>query len=456
MDPVAGSGAERHRSASTPGLSGGIAGSGWGRACLWAAGAAATGLLLAEALVVAASASSAGASPPAGVAARVGGILFLWFHHAGAVFETVPGSRGAAFGFTLDLAVLGGTAAILTVLSLGGRAVGRRALDRDGSTGLSAALHGAKVGVPYALLCLAVGLGTGFTVGLPANALVAGPVRIHASIVSAVLWPLALGLAAGFGGGLRAARGRGLSEGTWERRTRGAIAGGWRMTMVGLALSFAALLVLAVVHPADTRTYFETVFRRGTLPGVTLVGLTALLSPNLAAWILFPSMGACVRLAGTTSQCLLSYAHFPGPGSGAGSGFGGVVAGFAPATQTNAPAGYLLFLLIPVAASVLGGMRAAGRGPASSRGEAALLGALGGTVFAILSAGLVFLASISGSVGQGLGRSAGSSFRLGPDPLPSILLALVWGIVGGALGGLVRGPSPRQGQQNQAADLTGP
>lgn len=423
-------------------------------ACLWAAGAAATGLLLAEALVAAASAASAGASPPAGVAARLGGILFLWFHRVGVIFETVPGSRGAAFGFTLDLAVLGGTAAVLVVLSLGGRAVARRVLDRGGATGLSAALHGAKVGVPYALLCLAVGLGTGFTAGLPANALVAGPVRIHPSFVSAVLWPLALGLAAGFGGGLRAARGRGLSEGAWERRARGALAGGWRMTVVGLALSFAALLVLAVVHPADTRTYFETVFRRGTLPGATLVGLTALLTPNLAAWVLFPSMGACVELAGATSQCLLSYGHFPGPGPGAGSGLGGVVAGFAPATQTNAPAAYLGFLLIPVAASVVGGVRAAAGGSASSRTEAALLGAAGGAVFAALCAGLVFLASISGSVGQGLGRSAGSSFRLGPDPWASILLALAWGIVGGALGALVRGPSPGQGQGQ--ADLSGP
>jgi uncharacterized protein DUF6350 len=421
-------------------------------ACLWAAGAAATGLLLAEALVVAASAASAGNSPPAGVAARVGGVLFLWFHHAGLAFETVPGSRGAAFGFTLNLAILGGTAAILAVLFLGGRAMARRAIDRGGATGLSAALHAAKVGVPYALLCLGVGLASGFTVGLPANAVVAGPVRIHASFASAVLWPLALGVAAGFGGGLRAARGRGLSEGAWERRARGALAGGWRMTVMALALSFGAFLVLAAVHPGDTRTYFEAVFRRGTMPGVTLLGLTALLTPNLAAWVLFPSMGACVTLGGATSQCLLSYGHFPGPGPGAGGGLGGVVAGFAPATQTNAPAAYLLFLLIPVAASVVGGVRAAARGSPASRTEATLLGAAGGAVFGALCAGLVLLASIDGSVGQGLGRSAGSSFRLGPDPLPSIMLALAWGIVGGALGALVRGPPPGQGR----GDLIGP
>jgi hypothetical protein len=369
-------------------------------------------------------------------------VVFLWFHHTGAIFETAAarGNSSGGFGFTLGLAVLGGTAFVMWLLSKGGRALAQRSIEA-GVPSLWAAIHGAKVGLPYAAVCLVAAAAGRLTISVPSNAIVAGPVTVHPSYVSAFLWPLALASAAGFGGGLRAARGRGdLVEHAVERRVRAAVAGGWRMFAVGLALSFGGLLVLAVIHPGDTRAYFDAVFRRGALPGITLVSLTALLVPNLAAWVLFPSMGSCVTLAGKTSQCLLSYGHFPA--GGPGRELGGVVGRLAPSVQTNAPSWYLLFLLVPVLAVVVGGMRAADRGSASSRTEAAALGAGAGLVFAGLCSGLVFLGSISGLVMNLAATSAGSGFRLGPDPVPSIALALVWGVIGGAAGAVVRGPSP--------------
>jgi len=70
------------------------------------------------------------------------------------------------------------------------------------------------------------------------------------------------------------------------------------------------------------------------------------------------------------------------------------------------------------------------------------VGAGAGVVFGALGAILVALASITGTVGPGLGRASTTVFRLGPDPVRTILLAFAWGVIGGTLGALAHGPSP--------------
>jgi hypothetical protein len=63
-------------------------------------------------------------------------------------------------------------------------------------------------------------------------------------------------------------------------------------------------------------------------------------------------------------------------------------------------------------------------------------------VFAALCLVLVALASITGTVGVGLGRTTVSTYRVGPDPVRSVLFSLLWGVAGGGLGGVARGPEP--------------
>src|SRR5439155_18771797 len=103
-----------------------------------------------------------------------------------------------------------------------------------------------------------------------------------------------------------------------------------------------------------------------------------------------------------------------------------------------APAAYYLFLLVPAAAVVLGGMKAAKRASAVSRPEAATAGALAGVGFAILAAGLAVLSSVSlKASGSGLGTIGAQSVKatVGAELVTAALLALLWGVVGGALGG---------------------
>jgi hypothetical protein len=102
-------------------------------------------------------------------------------------------------------------------------------------------------------------------------------------------------------------------------------------------------------------------------------------------------------------------------------------------TYRRAPRGYLGFLLVPLLATMLGGLRA-GRGRSSVRGRVAA-GASSGLVFAGLVTVGFALARIDASVAGGfLGRSA---FRLavGPEVVRGGAFAAAWGVIGGAIGG---------------------
>jgi len=408
--------------------------------------------VLAEGLAFLADSASGGRRPPASLTARIGGVAFLWFHHVGMVFGSAGGE--ASFRITLALALLGGTALAVWLLALGGGAVARvAARARGGADGsvLRIGVDGMKVAPPYALASLAATTAIHFSIHLPTNVVVPFDVSIHPSIVGAFVWPLVLAAAAGFGGAVRTAArdgatgtragapAREASAANRDARVRAALAGGWRMLVLGMALSFVGLLILGAVHPDSTRAYFDAVLRRGSLRGVTLIALTALAAPNMAAWVLSAAMGSCLGQFGSSAVCVLSYRHFPSGGGTLGGSLGRLVSAV---PGGPAPPGYLLFFAVPVVATVIGGIHAAARSRSTSRAEAAWVGAGAGMVFGALAAILVVLASIAGSVGPGLGRASTTVFRLGPDPVGTILLAFAWGVTGGTLGALAHGPSP--------------
>ena len=431
-------------SASSPSLA-----RGWNTAIIRAVLAAVVLLFLAQAVILLAYfAANDRSKPSAGTVARYGGVVFYTFHHVGFKFDvpSSPRNQGelpfGGVGGVIAFAAMAGTALGLWLLYFGGRAVARQ----GGGSSLARGLHGLKIAPPYAALTL---VGSFFLRFKPEDATRAA--TIHPSSLAALLWPLALAGVAGFVGGVRSEHPEGWTglmperEGL-GRRLHGALSGGWRMLVFGLIFAFVGLLVMAVVKPDSTADYFST-FDHGTLDGVLVIVSTLLVLPNMAGWVLFPAMGSCVALSGPLSICFLSYAHFPKTTEATIAGASNPAALKLP----SAPPGYFLFLLVPLVAVVFGGMVAARKGRATTRNDAIVLGALAGVVFAILSVLTIFLASITVKItGNIIAFAASGSFRVGPELTSGALWALMWGVVGGALGGWWEGrslspqPSPAQ------------
>jgi hypothetical protein len=109
-----------------------------------------------------------------------------------------------------------------------------------------------------------------------------------------------------------------------------------------------------------------------------------------------------------------------------------------PPTRSMPP-GYWSFLLVPAIATV-GAGRWAGRtwrGRSGGR-ERALRGAGAGAVFAVLMGAGTWMAGVD--VGLTLNdTSSTTTFALGASPLGTTLLALAWGVIGGALGAWLLG-----------------
>jgi hypothetical protein len=313
------------------------------------------------------------------------------------------------------------------------------------------------VALPYAAICLLAAFAVRFS--FPVGG---GSLRVHPSYVAAALWPLGLGILFGFAGGLRSAGGAiwtGTQAGgpAMARRARAAVAGGWWMIAVGLALSFAGLLVLAAVKPDATRDYFSGAFRDGSDVGTATLAANLLLVPNMAAWVLFPSMGSCVGVSGGSfglqgSFCFLSYTQFPRTNA-----VGGLIGGGGIGALPNPPLGYYAFILAPLVAVLVGGAIAARRSAAETRAEAVTMGVLAGVAFglmAILALALsLFTVRVSGQVA---GISQAVTIRLGPEPSKSILLAFAWGIVGGGIGGFIHGRALPAGSTERAQPFDTP
>ncbi|HJV03734.1 MAG TPA: hypothetical protein VJ868_00580, partial [Actinomycetota bacterium] len=304
--------------------------------------------------------------------------------------------------------------------------------------------HGLKVAVPYAVLALAYSFLARVTLDVPLPGFPAGsdPPSVGVSTLSAVWWPFLFAAVAGVAGGIAAGPVLGERSAMWERRARGVALGGWRMAGLALAFSFLGLLVMAVVKPDDTAAYFELVGAGDVATGASIIIGTALLVPNMSTGIAAASMGGSMGMDLFGSSCpLISYAKFP---LGATEGPVGEPNPFAlcdslPIDFGVAPIAYFLFLLVPIAATLLGGLWSARRAETATPGEGAATGALAGVAFAAVLLGFMVLARITAQLDIPFlsGFFGGGGFAVGPELLSGTLLAVVWGAAGGALGGLI-------------------
>jgi len=379
--------------------------------------------------------------------AKLGWLYFAMFHHVGVEFRAPdlafgqPGSFGASgivpsggsLEFRIGIALLLTTAAGGWLLFLAGRATATRA----GGGPIARALHGMKVAPAYAIPSLVVSLLVSIRAEIPRNEIVNGALEVKAVAAQAFLYPLLLALVAGAAGGLWSAREEPSAREPRARRVAGVLAGGVRMFVLGLVLSFVGLLALAVAEPDATKAYFEGVSSRGPADAAVLIGNHVLLLPNQSMWVLVPAMGGCdgAYEAGR-SYPVLCYWKYPRSVSVSPLG---VATGQPGAARFGfAPPGYWLFLLVPAVSVLLGGKAAASRAGARSRSEASVLGAAAGVVFAVLVLAGAGLSSVSFGVSTTLqGLPGGGSGRVGPDIVAGGLLALAWGVVGGWIGGLL-------------------
>ena len=282
---------------------------GWGEAAVGAAVAFAVPVLIGEVLGFAVALGSSPPRPSGLVFAKLGALFFYAFAHVpitaavqGGGLPALSGTGFAAAAGVLSVTPLAGTALVLWLLVRAGRGVAGAA---GGETAWARAVHGAKVAIPFAALCGLAGLALRVTAQVGGGSVTLAPSR-----VGAFVWPAILAVAAGAVGGARASG----APGPWLRAGRD----GLRTLGFGLVLAVVGLAGLAPWNPGPTDAYFAP-FRTGVGVGLSRVVLTLAVLPNLALWVLFPSMGGCLGLSlqqasGGSSVCLLSYTQFPPAG----------------------------------------------------------------------------------------------------------------------------------------------
>lgn len=373
-----------------------------------------------------------------GGALRIGALYLGPFHHVPVVLRgdlavdltRLPGSglpSGGSVTVEVGVALLAVTLLAGWMLFRAGTASAAAAGDRA----VVRALAGARVAVGYAVPVFVVASVVTFeeTVGLGSFA--SGEIRISLALWQAFVFPLAIAGAAGAAGGLWSW----VSSRT-GRSIRGMLAGGWSMFLLALGLSFAGLLVAGGVQPDEpvasatpsTARYFRSAFEGGPGRGALVLSHHLAIVPNEAMWTLVPALGGCDVVRGSEDANLLCYRRFPR-----------TIDLLTLVTEPDrpsptAPAGYFLFLLVPAAAAIVGGRRAA---IASDRhgGATVGVGAAAGVVFAVLVGAGCLLSAVTISYGSTTRSAAGNGYLwLGPDPISGALLALAWGVVGGALG----------------------
>ncbi len=323
---------------------------------------------------------------------------------------------GAVVGgpvYRVHVAFLAGTALAGWLVFRAGRAAAEREQAAPGRRALVGALVAPGYAVPaFALAVLA-------TIRLPD----VGLDSVRPVAWQALAFPLAMAAVAGVAGGLAASGDTIEARPPWGPRAVAWARGGWRMLVASIGFALVGLLLLAAVHPADVGTYVRWHQRSGRTGGIALAN-EVLALPNAGAWLVTPSMGGCdvASTRGGATRLLCP---------------DGVVD---PSELTRfrvqripLPWGSVAFPAVPLAATMLGGAWAA-RGVASRRER--LLRATGaGVAFGVLMGAAARLAGIA-IVSSG---DPGSGIRLGPRPLATAALALVWGVVGGAAGALVPG-----------------
>jgi hypothetical protein len=372
-----------------------------------------------------------------GGALRVGALYLGPFHHVALVFEgdlavdasRLPGANlpgGGSATIELGVALLAVTGLAAWLLFRAGRlsAFGDRAGVR--------ALTGSRVALGYAPPVLLVALLVRFEEPVELGSFVTGGVRISLSAWQAFVFPFAIAALAGASGGVW----------SWAcsapdpsaARARAVLGGGWRMFLLALALSYVGLFVAGIAQPDEavalatpsTARYVDTVFERPG-PGSALLAHHLALSPNEAIWAFVPAAGACDVIRGSERSDVLCYGRFPSFVSAGEVAFG------------KAPPGYLAFLLVPAIATIVGG-RWTGSVSGRSGAAPAAVGAAAGVVFAVVMLFAIVASSITLTYGADTDAARrGGHLWIGPDPVTGTLVALAWGVIGGAIGGATSG-----------------
>lgn len=378
-----------------------------------------------------------------GGALRVGALYLGPFHHVALVLEgdlavdasRLPGANlpgGGSATIELGVALLAVTGLAVWLLFRAGRlsAFGDRAGVR--------ALTGSRVALGYAPPVLLVALLVRFEEPVVLGSFVTGGVRISLSAWQAFVFPLAIAALAGASGGV-------CSGGVWSwacspldpsaARPRAVLGGGWRMFLLALALSYIGLFVAGIAQPGEavalatpsTARYVHTVFERPG-PGSALLAHHLALSPNEAIWAFVPAAGACDVIRGSERSDVLCYGQFPSFVSGGEVRFG------------HAPPGYLAFLLVPAIATIVGGRWAGSASGRSGSAPPAAVGAAAGVVFAVVMLCAIVASSITLTYGADTDAARrGGHLWIGPDPVTGTVVALAWGVIGGAIGGVTSG-----------------
>jgi hypothetical protein len=208
------------------------------------------------------------------------------------------------------------------------------------------------------------------------------------------------------------------------------LAGGWRMCLLALLLASAGLLVLAAVRSDRTAQYAGWLGSQGR-GGALLFGHQVLATPNQSFFVLAASMGGTTNVGETGAASATTPVSMSEIGPIA-FGIPGLNRGY----PVRALGGFFfLFLLVPAVATVWGG-RYSARGQAGM-GRRVLFGAGAGLVFG----GLVTVGSAFAAVESPISLTQGPLILRTAMP-STALLALAWGIAGGAIGSLFAPQAP--------------
>jgi hypothetical protein len=361
-------------------------------------------------------------------------LLSLMFWHGVAVGVSIPVAAGdvpfvSSIEASVNLTFMLGFALTGYMLFRGGKWLA----DRKTEAGWLAGAAGIQVSIFYGIFMTiaAIGVWMGWSFEVPAtltgNVGESTTVHLQPSLLGAFAIPFLL---AAFAATAGAVSGRLAPVQRWTRLTLAGISGGWRAAWLAVALGSIGFLIVAALNPDVTRAYLELAPGGGLTRALLVIG-TLMIVPNIGTGIAGAAMGGSINLAALGDSCaVISYMQFPHgvaePATDAACAL--------PFALGPAPFQYLLFLLVPIAATFAGGWLAAQRAGATGAEDGAVAGAAIAIPYVLWLWLLALVARIGYSASAGL-----FPFELrvwiGPGLLSTVLLALVWGLGGGAVGG---------------------
>jgi hypothetical protein len=284
--------------------------------------------------------------------------------------------------------------AVIVLAFRAGREQARGLEERPLAAAIAGSLPGVGFAIPMAIIAPFV------TLGFPQF----GIDHLEPVLWQAFVLPLVVGGVSGAVGGLATVGGTLDERAPWGPRLAAAARGGFTALWWGLALAFGGFLVVAALQPGVTAAYARFVDRTGG-SGAALVVQHALLLPNQSSMILDTTMGVPTTIdLDETPLVRVSITSVDAIGSE-----GAAVAGIVHAGSDHAdfPAWYWAFVLVPAAATVVGG-RTAGGGAIAAWFAAIVLPLFASTI--------------------------GGSLRLGTDPFATGFAAFLWGVLGCTIG----------------------